>query len=164
MLRRLLLVTVLVPCLCFCSIGVALMPRIARILAEENRNTAATLVDQAEADQARAAEVGSGNVDTLVNDLVTARRQESSTYQSLLWLLVIGVMLGGTLISGAILYRSLRGRLNTVNAEFQYAWREYTAYRGSIPHEPPAARQSVGPRPENLGRPAPRPERYRIMK
>jgi hypothetical protein len=162
MLRRLLLLMVFVPGLCFCGVGIVLMPRISRNIAEHYANGAQQLVAQAADNDVRATEIATGNVDGIVNEIITARRQASTEYQNVLWVMLFGTLCGATLLIGAILYRILHGHVRQVNAEYEQATREFNQaaiYRSTWVPAPPIRPVAGGTR-----RLSPFSQRYRAPK
>lgn len=162
MLRRLLLMMIFVPGICACGVGIVLMPRISRNIAEYYANGAEQLVAHAADNDARATEIATGNVDGIVNDIITARRQASAEYQNVLWVMLFGTLCGATLLIGAILYRILWGHIRQVNAEYEQAVREFNqrvVYRSTSAPQPPIRPVVGGPR-----RLSPFSQRYRAPK
>jgi hypothetical protein len=162
MLRRLLLLMVFVPGVCFCGVGIVLLPRISRNIAEYYTSGAQQLVAQAADNDVRATKIATGNVDSIVNEIITARRKASADYQNVLWVMVFGTLCGSTLLIGAILYRILRDHIGQVNAEYEQATREFS--QAAIHRSTSAPRPPIRPVAGGARRLSPFSQRYRAPK
>lgn len=162
MLRRLLMLVVFVPVTCFCGVGIVLMPRISRHIADYYTKEAQKLAVQAADNDALAAAIAVGNVDSIVNEIITARQRASAEYQNTLWVMLFGSLCGAALLIGAALYRILHGYVRQVNAEYEQAVRELNQtaiYRSASVPQPPI-RPVVG----SSRRPSPFSQRHRVPK